>query len=342
MQRAALVSTLEFVSRALAENDLVPVMQCFCFTGKEVVAYNDTLAIIAPCETPGAFALNGKLLVKLLNASQGEEVTFTLGEKHEVTVKAGRSVFKLPYHPADKLFVFVEPVVKASPISQPWSEARAKAVAAAFTTSSKDLTQEGLMGLCVNQGNLYGCDSDALTRCEGWLGGMSTFGPATMPNAFCEALLKAPQVYDDKQRLIITNEWAKAQIGNYRIYGRMLASTPLDHEQLIKDTVKGKLTYVALPDGLEHALSRAMVVAEAESAKTVLTVEAGKLRLLTTTHMGVVKDNLPLPKHPDVRADVSAANLQRSISLCKEMAITENCVCLRGDGLFILTSNIGV
>jgi DNA polymerase III sliding clamp (beta) subunit (PCNA family) len=339
MLRSNLVQTLEFVGRALASNDLVPVWQCFCFNGEEVIAYNDSLGIVAPCKTSGTFALNGKTLLGLLSASRGEKVEFIVGRTNEITIKTGKSVFKLPYHPISE-FLFEEPKVRGD-VSVPWTELTAKKFEACLSTSSRDLTQEGLMGVCVDKGVLYGCDSDALTRCE-WLGKGDNFGPATMPNSFCETLLKVLDC-NSEDFLRVSKDWSWARIGNYNIYGRMIANPQqLDHEQLIKDTVKGKLTYAPLPKGLEHALSRARVLADAETAKTVLTVEGGELTLLTATHMGVVKDNLPLPKHPDVEADVSAAIIQRSISLCQEMAITENCVCFRGEGgLFILTSNIG-
>jgi hypothetical protein len=122
----------------------------------------------------------------------------------------------------------------------------------------------------------------------------------------------------------------------------MVIEKPLDHEDLIKRTLKAKPKYVKLPEGLGHALSRARVVADAESAKTVLTVAKDRLNLLTTASMGVIKDSLPFAGHSDVQANVSAALIQRCIGLCDEMSIADNCCAFRsGKELFILVSNMG-
>jgi hypothetical protein len=71
-------------------------------------------------------------------------------------------------------------------------------------------------------------------------------------------------------------------------------------------------------------------------------VEAGRLKLLTTTSMGVINDVLPFTGHSDVQANVSAERIQQCISLCDEMSVAENCCTFRlGSTLFILSGNLG-
>lgn len=346
MIRKELLDKLELVGTALAIDDLVPIFKCFAFDGKAVTACNHTLTITAPCETKDQFCLHGPTLLGLLQASLAEEVTFTT-EGDDVVVETGKSVFQLPWFPLTDF---------------PWQAPEGKyntkiGVDADFIqglenclwSSSKDNTQPALMGvhfkphpklaLC-----MYSCDGDAVTR-------RCVNGTATgkfdhlLPNAFCEALAKLTKGLEEIKGTLMTQpEWALASIGNLKIYGRLLEITnPLDHEDLIKKTLKMDPRYVPMPKGLAHALSRARVVADRESAKTVLKVAGAKLSLHTNASMGVIDDVLPYgDKSFAVKADVSAALVQRCTSLASEIAIMDNCCAFRdGDKLFVLVSNMG-
>ena len=109
MNRSELVTKLELVGRALSDQDMVPIFKCFVFDGRTVSAYNDSIAIITSCEL-GKFALNGNTLLGLLKNSHFEEVLLT-PEKEDITIKAGKSRFKLPYFTQEE-FLFKEPTDK--------------------------------------------------------------------------------------------------------------------------------------------------------------------------------------------------------------------------------------
>lgn len=341
MKRLELVTKLELVGRALADSDLVQVFKCFCFTGSTIVAYNDALAIVAPCEVDKPFAVNGKILLGLLKNSHSEEVEFGL-EKEELTIKAGKSVFKMPYMMEDQ-FLFKEPEDKWV-CERPLGGEFLDGLEYCLMTASKDLAQPALMGVCLKSGQaLYSCDGDALTAYL--LNGESTaqLPEFMMPNLFCDAVLKVMSETEatDESKIQLSPEWVMAQLDTgYIIYGRLIQNdNPLDHEALIEKTLKTEPDYISIPEGLDSALSRARVVADSESAKTSLTVEKGKLQILTDTHTGVVRDVL-LFKHADIQANVSAELMQRSIKICDEMSISENCTSYRlGQQLFVLLSN---
>jgi hypothetical protein len=168
----------------------------------------------------------------------------------------------------------------------------------------------------------------------------------TIPNEFWEAVTKiVHETEADGGELFISKEWAKAAINNgYTIYGRLLTiDNPVDHGKLIEDTLKSEPQYFKISDELPAALSRARVLADQESAKTTLTVEKGRLKLLTDTHNGMVRDSLAIADVPDVQADVSAELLHRIVTQCDAMAIMENCTVFRKSGtkLFQLVSNLG-
>jgi DNA polymerase III sliding clamp (beta) subunit (PCNA family) len=345
MNRADLVNTLELVGGALAANNLVPMFQCFCFDGKTVSAYSDTIGIVAPCKTTEAFAVNGSTLLGLLKNSHADEVGFTIENKQDITVKTGKSRFKLPYFPKED-FVFTRPKFGKDAADVAIDASFLEGMGACLMTSSRDLAQPKLLGVNLQPYGkrmaLYSCDGDALTR---FTTKTKSSISCLMPNIFCEALVKIfKETKAEIGSLFCNEEWAYASLATgYHIYGRLIEATdPVDYEELITKTVKGEVSFVPVPKGLDHALSRARVVADPESAKTVMEVEQG-LRLTTETQMGLIKDVLPYQKGQEqVTANVSAAMVQRAIGLCDEMAILERCTVYRkGDFLYMVVSNMG-
>jgi DNA polymerase III sliding clamp (beta) subunit (PCNA family) len=340
MNRKELVAKLELTSRALAQSNIIPILQSFCFTGRQVIAYDDNLGIVSPCETKDQFTVNGKTLLGLLSNSHSEGVEFSI-EEHDLIVKAGRSTFKLPYQPIED-YLFKEPdfkqVTKLTPIGKPFIDG----LTACLLTASKDQTQHALMGVCLhsykNNVALYSTDGDAISRFV--INGKGASAPSLLPNSFCETVVKLAGT----GTLTVSGEWARAAFKDgFVVYGRVIVpDTSIDYEDWIKKTIKGALQFDPMPKGFDAALSRARVVADPESAKTVLTVQAGRLKILTETASGVVRDTLAYAEQDEVEASVSAELMQRCASLTDELAILNNCCVFRsGEELFILTSNMG-
>lgn len=336
MNRTALVTTLEMTGHALAENQMIPVMSCFCFDGETVRAYNDTIGVIAPCECPIQFVTHGPTLLGLLKACQADEVTFKL-EGQDVVVKAGKSLFTLPWSPVDE-FIFEEQ--EAWNITLKLNSDLLQGLAACLTTSSKDLAQPAWAGVSLKGDCAYSFDGDTITKKK--LAQAALTENIMLPNAFCQAVLK---IVDESEPgnagLNLGNYWVMAALTNgYRIYGRLIQNdTPMDYEEFINDTLVTQPDMVPVPAMLHQALVRARVVADPVSAPTQLIVEGGKLRMRTSTHMGVVNDVMAFG-HPDVTANVSAEKVQQALELCNEMAIMENCSAFTGEGLLQITGNM--
>jgi DNA polymerase III sliding clamp (beta) subunit (PCNA family) len=347
MNRQDLLGTLELASLALAEDDLIPIFKCFAFSGKTVTACNHTLTIVAPCHTEEAFCLHGPTLMGLLRASHAEDVTFEL-TVDDVIVKAGKSVFKLPWFPPED-FPWQAPEGKYDTKINVDADF-IKGLENCLWSSSKDNTQTPLMGVHIKPARklglaMYSCDGDAVTR--HLISGNATGSfDHLLPNAFCEVAVKLKKAFEIANSVLVTQkDWALLTLGTFKLYGRLIEiSNPLDHEDLIKKSLKVAPQWAVKPSGLDHALSRARVVADQESAKTVLNVSGGKLGLHTSASMGVIDDTLPYgdKSYVDTTAYVSAALVQRCASLCTGMAIMDNCLAFRdGEKLFILVSNMG-
>lgn len=346
--RTELVRTLELVQPALADNNLVPVYQAFVFDGKHVTAYNDSIGIIGPSELgEEPFGANGATLLGLLKNSSGDSVDFSILTEN-VTIKIGRSEFKLPYFTQEE-FLFEEPKEKWH-LNVPLNDDFMTGLKVCLDTAGRDQAQPALMGVCLKalkgRFTLYSSDGDAITRYAPQMAAdkAAPAGQYTLPNGFCDALGKLWAAAEGvKGTLSVTGEWARAKLDSgFTLYGRMVVQgEALDHEDEIKSTMKGDQDYVALPMGFDDALSRARVLADPESQKTVLTVDNGKLEMLTNTHMGVVRDSLSIRGHEDVEAHVNAAFIQRAISTCDQMAIFGNCCVFKnGDQILQLIGNM--
>lgn len=349
MNREKIVSTLELVRPALAKDNTVPVFQCFAFMDDTVQAFNHSIGILATIEeTVDRFAVSGDALLKWLSAANGEEVAFQLEDKdHEVVFKCGRSTAKLPYMGEDD-FLFEMPDVEQT-LSLPVTEDTVVGLEACLVTSSTDLSQPALMGVVLRQSDkfmrLYSCDADTITRYTTTIKAVKDDAEYTLSNAFCEAVCKIARALEfPETTLELDEKWAKATFdGGMVVYGQLIDNrTPLDHGELITKLGGAKPPFVKLPADLSGALARARILGDAESAKTKLTVEQGRLKLVTETRSsGTARDSLVLPKHPDVQTQVSAALLSKLLDRAEEIAIGERCTVLRnGEKILQMVSNL--
>lgn len=344
MDRATLLDALTLTSEALAKHDLVPIYKCFAFNGKTVTAYDGTIGVIAPCPIGEECVIPGTILLGLLENSKAEDIALTL-DAEDITIKTGRSTFKLPFFPLED-YPF-EDADTTGAVQLPINEDLIIGLQACLLTASRDTSKQALMGVAVAHGNLYSSDGDTISEYS--LGAkLKTKEAFMMPNAFCDALLKvAGLLFTDEEpmtgTLFLNKDWVQAEIeGGYIVYGRMVENdTPVDFAKELKATIKGEeLDFQPTPAGFDEALSRARVVSDRETVKTTLTIEKGRLKLLTESRMGVIRDSLAFPKHEDVVAHVSAALTQRSLGLCTEIVVLDEYCAFRSEKLFVLTGNM--
>lgn len=344
MNTKDLVQRLELVQPALADDNLVPIFTCFMFKEGTVSAYNDVISIIAPLTLDiDQVALNGTILIGLLKNSTGD-AEFSMNDEN-VQIKAGRSNYKLPYFKQED-FLFEEP-------DEQWvaavsvNETLLRGLEVCLTTVSRDHSMPALMGVCFNFDKklMFSCDGDAITqyKTEAKFNGKGVF---TVPNEFCSALLKVCSETETTLGKIDFGEgWVRATLDNkFVIYGRMIENeAPLDHLALIDQTLKGQDTFAPLPMGLNEALARARVLSDPESSKTVLTIKGNKFKMETATRsMGTVNDELSIRGHLEATAAVHASLMQRSIAICDQILVADNCTAYKsGVEVLQVVSNIG-
>ncbi len=338
MNRADLVKVLELVKPALDTKNLVPIFGCFTFTPGSVTAYNDTIAITGPCDLEETCAIHGNTLLGMLSNSSAHDVEFELDDNN-VILTADKSVSKLPFEGEDA-FIFEEPKGKWE-LKIPYTESFDAALKLCLETVSTDETQAALHGVYFEANRLYSCNGDTITRVAVKEKANTRY---LMPTAFGEAVSRLwGSLGVTKGTLHFNQEWMLAAFEDWAVYGRVLVvDKPIDFEALIKRTVKTKTPTQDVPEGFAEALSRARVIADPESAKTEITVAKNRLKLLTKTHMGEIRDDLVLKGHPDIVANVNAAYIHKALSRCDKIAFHDDCVVLeKGNDVLLLVSNMG-
>jgi len=343
MNRKQLIETLELVKPALADDGLVPIFTNFCFDDNVVYAYKDRLGIVATCAVGETFAVNGKTMLDLLKTSSVTEVEFQLVDD-QLLMTAGKSKMKLPYMGKSE-FLFEEPEDEKWDIMLSIDEHMLHGLELCLVTSSNDATMPALMGVTIKGGKtsyFYSCDGDALSRYQ-LEESSSKSAQFTIPNEFCKALLNISDKTGNRAgQLYVNQEWVLAELDNYKIFGRIIENPePLDFEKQISKVLKSTPNFVSVPDTLESALNRARVLADPESKPTVLSIEKGKLKVKTETHLGVANDTLKIDEsHKPVEASVSAKLVSRAIGICDEFALFEACTVYRsGEDFFLLIAN---
>lgn len=334
MNRKELLEVLEVVKPALASDNLIPIYRNYCFDEGKVLAYKDNLGIVAPCNVTETFSVDGKLFFDMLKSSTVKELTIEM-DREDLIIKAGKSRIKLPYKDKSE-FIFEEPEQEKWKLMLDMNDDLYKAFELCLLTTSIDSSKEALNGITVKGDDgitLYSSNTDSLTRYK--LDLSDTNGTKqekvtyTIPNEFCEAILRIGDKFKNPSgQLYINENWVFAELGNdYRIYGRIIdVVNHLDFEDMISRNMKGEHKFIPIPKGIIHALNRARVLADPENRPTEIKVIKGKATLYTETHLGVVKDIIRFDKeHLDVETLITAKNIQKPASLCDKMTILDNC-----------------
>lgn len=341
MNRRQLVEALELIRPALASSNVIPVFQCFTFKDGEVTAYDDQIAIVGPTDCESSFGVHGASFLGLLSNSGAEVVELTL-ENQEVKIKLGKSVSKLPYIAVED-FLFDQTEAGDFSGDLDVTVSLIEAMRLCLETVSSDETQIALHGVTLQGDTMYSCNGDTITRVRLKKGiGKNRI---LMPTKFCTSLIKLwDNLQATKAKLSFSEKWVHFKVADeWSVFGQVLEiKEPIDFEALIKRTMKGKATPVAVPAELNEALARARVLADVESKMTAVTISAGKMTLLTETPQGEVKDTLMIKDHVDIEANVNASHIQKALKICDTMAIQDNCTVFeRAPNVLLIVSNMG-
>ena len=334
MNRIELIKTLETVSRGLSNNNIAPAFSFFCFTGETVFSWNDSIGIVGPCKVKEPFGCHGATLLGLLKNCKTPGVEFEV-QKDYLLIIAGNSEFKLPYITQDE-FLWKEPD------HENWESLQfpKPSVETCLSTCSNDIALGVFNQVCLHGKYVYSCDGDAITKCTTIIGDDDCHPSLCLSQNFASNVVKICNELDWLEPdFVFNNEWVGI-LDEYRIYGRNLGQPQLDYEAEIRKSVGvNNFKFVPIPPELNDALSRARVVADAETKPTLLEIGGDHISLGTDTPMGYVSDVVKTD-HSNITVNISAAMLQKSLEGCTEFCVTTNCILLKGERILRLIANM--
>lgn len=354
MKRSDLVNKLKQVQAGLALNDYVPLFACFCFNGKTVVAYNDVVALQAPCPLEVKGAVKGAVLLGFLSATRVPEVELS-SQDGDIHIKAGRAKLKLPVIAEPGDFVFKWPDDKGEAI--PFGKEAMEMLAYCTPSMGTDPSRRMMMGVTIafdgekNKATLYSTDNKSASRSviefseAQWKMPKSFHDKAViLPPRFCELLLS--NASEKLSELVMGDGWVKAVFETgLKLFSRTIPDAdPQAYKGLFSPMVGKDMNdkYVAIPKGIERALERSLVVIASKDDTVKLTVKGEVLTLETSSSYGVAKDVLRMEGHEDEMVEAQPSILARVLATSEEMAIVGgSCVAFRRGRCYHLVSVVG-
>lgn len=328
MERAALAEILKQVQPALSTKDMIPVFTCFCFDGKTVTAFDDIIAIQAPCSFEVTGGVRGATLLAFLRASGAKEVTVTEG-KEELVFKLGAAKLTLPVvSPDDFVFSFPDDS-KAS--SVPITGDLITSLEKALVSMGMDPSHPWRMGitLAFDEGKVWLYSSDNMTASRAQVAvkvpeklvGKSVVMPPKMAS-----LLPTMAKREKEGELWVTTKWLEArwQSGT-RLFARAVDGVDVSQfeglfEQMLPKGYMKKA--IDLPKGIDRRLERALVVLENTPDKiSTFQIEDDRLYMLTHSNLGEAKDVVACTGHDPVKVLCSPDLIKRGLVHCTRFLI---------------------
>lgn len=331
MNRTKLVGILDVVGRAIERNNLLPIYEYYCFTGKTVFGWQDSFGIVALCEVPVPFAVHGPTFLGMLKSIKEDKVELEV-TNGQLKITAGKTESVLPVKgPED--FVWHEPEFK---VGGEIDMDLIKGIECCIPTASENLALEAFSRVYIGTYNdrlaVYSTDGDAFTRYVTTLTGKAD---TCLSRAFCEAIVKT-----GGGKLVIGDEWVCSLFEDYKVYGPNLGSTTFDYEDYMEKILEGPVPdLTSFPLKFDDALTRARVMADIETSPTKMMIQKNQLALLTETPFGEVFDTMKL-KHPDIEVSFHAKLIQENMKGCSEFRALDKCCVFKGDQILRLTSNL--
>lgn len=347
MNRKELIETLDLVRHGCEHaHPSIPVFSNFMFDNDVVIGSRDGFAVMAPCKAGMSFGVHAKTLLDLLKNTHVNDINFEMDDEN-VLMKAGRSRIKLPFNLKDD-YPFIEPEDEKWKVILEIDEHTLEGLELCLTTASNDSVMAGFMGITLVGGNpvyLYSSDGDSISRYKLSIEPLDDDIYITMPVDFCQQILRVAETTQCKAgSIFLNNEMAVAEFGNdYKIISSVIqVDNPADFDGEINKAMNAEPKFMEAPKGFHHALNRARVLAEAEGRPTVIKVDGNKMRMVTETHMGVVRDSLKVKgDHKAIEVSVAPHLVYRAINLCDEFALFEGCTVYRkGSELLQLIANL--
>lgn len=348
MERNKLLNILATVEPALAATDLLPILTHFWFTGEEVMAYNDVIALSIPFETEFTAAIKGSVLKALLTKATHKEVEMDIS-KDQVNVKCGRVKMTMPILSSES-FLFEFPEVSEDDVLPVDPEQFAQGLDVCLQSLGAHISEPERKGILIEAAgkkslNLYSTDS--VTMSHAIVNTKTAHGVKehfTISESFCDMAVKLMKKKGGKDfTLYAAEDYVLLRMKDKtRLYGRILDdNTPPKFAKVLADYTPSDPDNMLMdiPKDFSQLLDRAfIVISKALDPVTTLGVGPSKrgkdgsvLRLRSKSENGEVKDSIPLgASHPEVSVGIDLSRFREcDFGKFDKFMIDERCILLR-------------
>lgn len=337
--RAALAAACALVRPALASQPYVPALVHIAFDGETATAYDDKMAIRVRCETPIKRLVPGVLLIQAIGSFGGSEVLFQPAKDKHVVVSSGRAKVTLPTLD-QKEWPFEWP--EASGTELDVSDEILRGIEKCLISVNPDASHPAQMGVTLDSDDdgkavLYSTDNRSVSRfVTGSKVKLPGGTPVIMPTFFCEQVVGLRKSFPKEDCwLVLQGDCLMAFFGEQAtLFSRIPVDlTPEDFPAIYKRFVGDGPKLVPIPDSLDAALGRALLVLAGEVVKkSELEVVRGGVKLVSSSSAGDAEDTCEGETkglHDDA-VSVNPQYLARAAKVTTQMGVTPK-VTLFGD-----------
>lgn len=353
MKRDEFLSVLNHLKPALASKDYIPIIDCYCFAGGKVFAYDSLIGIRTKCDLPIEGAIKGNVLRGLVEYSEDGDVSVeTKGNK--IKISCGKSTSNLPVMPKED-FIFDFPRYQED-FSVDFSPEHLKAIRLCLNTVSLDSTHPERMGVTVSIGkfetDFYSTNGKAITHVRVGKGHDRFDDPITiiLPLSFCKVVADLSSEYPD-QRLDFCisdekNRFIVSRFGDdYEMFSQLVSGIdPVSFDKVIRSNLEGveERHYSSVPPELTRILSRMSVIVDSsKSGRCSVEVKDGVLIVRGVSDFGNTEEQVELNGDPeDVTAYCYADLFAKSIDLAEEFVVKQKSLIIRSKDSMSIVANL--
>jgi hypothetical protein len=335
LKRADLLEVIEAVAPALATSSFVKQLTHFYFDRKQVVAYNDQIAMWHPLETGIEGLVPGQVLIDFLKAARADGVSLE-SQGDQLTVKVGKAMWKCSMMDKED-FLFkspdLTPEVTLTELGDFISNLDRASVSAGV-----DPTKPAFFGVAIDLASNSFFSTDNRSATSATIGGYN-ISPDSDEAYSMSPLFSMMLVEMSKKRepveLNLHPGWAHAVFkGGLNLFGKVPGTPDIGAYEAMFEQVPTE-GYIELSDkpSLDRCIAEMNVVITRVDEK-VITIqnEDGLATMTAKGNFGEVSDQFSLEGLPDFTVVVPPELLERALPLVEDICVVEGAfVAMKGE-----------
>ncbi len=335
MLRTDLVEYVDLVNPALANHDIIPILNHIWFTGTSMMAHNDAIAVSTRLKTDFKCAVQGDTFISLVKTLRAEEVSLTQQDDFTLLLKSGRVRVDFPTMPASS-FIFEMP--KPAPNTTNLPEAFFDGLALCLQSAGNDPSKPEQLGVTLIQAELFlamfGTNDSTFTYVPLILKEpLPIKNRVTLSTDFCKQAVKIAKA--GQTNIEINDEYSLLTSGKTTLFGKLIEiDRPIEFHKIINHNVPSdiKKTAVMIPSRLKMMIERAIIISDSPSEKnhTIITIRDGRLSMDSKSQTrGEMTDSVLLKEpHPDATLKIDCRNIKAGLDTYDKMFLTDKCMIL--------------